>query len=403
MIGLQVVDDSGDIAGAYCTRLLATCGATVVKIEPPTGDPLRHQPPFPRVAGASGSRPVAARFEYLNSFKRGITVDTSAASGQHVRDSLYASADVIVSSCNGDPERALLADDEIRRRWSRCVHVVTSPYGLTGPYATYRGSELTNWASGGFLQITGDPDREPVQGGGPWADYATGATAAVAALAAVRSAAIAGVGELVDVGTMEVMAALHQWSVVLFTHQGVIKRRAGNRHAESFHPMGPLPCRDGFVAVGTATVPQWEAFCIAIDQPELLVDERFQTGGDRFDNADALNAELFPRLSEIDADELVERLQDAHVPASKVLDVASLLDDRQLAARRYWAELQVGSTTAKLPSKPFRIASADPPFRPAPRAGEHSEEILRDLGYDAAEVEVLVASGAVGVALEETS
>ena len=271
------------------------------------------------------------------------------------------------------------------------MHVVTSPFGLTGPYASYKGGELVNWAMSGFLQITGDPDRPPVQGGGPWADYATGATAAVGALAAVRSDA----GQLVDVGTMEVMAAFHQWSLVLYTHQGVVKKRASNMHAESFHPMGPVPCKDGWVAIGIAFVPQWEGMCIAIDKPELLVDDRFQNNAERFDNAEAFNAELFPRLAEIEADTLVEVLQEHRVPAARVLDVSEFLHDRQVGARDFWVKVDVGGAAGMLPSKPFRIPTADPPFRPAPPPGRDTEDILAELGYDAGEIDALVAAGAV--------
>jgi crotonobetainyl-CoA:carnitine CoA-transferase CaiB-like acyl-CoA transferase len=192
-----------------------------------------------------------------------------------------------------------------------------------------------------------------------------------------------------------VMAAFHQWSLVLYTHQGVVKKRASNMHAESFHPMGPVPCKDGWVAIGIAFVPQWEGMCIAIDKPELLVDERFQNNAERFDNADEFNAELFPRLAEIEADTLVELLQEHRVPAAKVLDVSEFLRDRQVGARDFWAEVSVGGATGVLPSKPFRIPTADPPFRPAPTPGRDTEAILAELGYDAGEIEALVASGAV--------
>jgi crotonobetainyl-CoA:carnitine CoA-transferase CaiB-like acyl-CoA transferase len=399
---LHVVDSSTDLAGAYCARLLATAGATVTKVEPPGGDPLRRQPPLPRLAGDTHVR-VAARHEYLNAYKRGMVIDRETPSGRRVLDDLLSSADAVITSCNGDPAPILAFEDEVRERWPRLVHVATSPFGLTGPYASYRGSELVSWACGGYLQMTGEPDREPLQGGGPWADYATGVTAAIGAMAALRHAAATGEGQLVDVGVMEAMAAFHQWSIVLYTHQGVVKRRAGNRHAESFHPMGPLPCRDGWVAIGIALVPQWEGLCITLDKPELIVDDRFQTSGERFDNAGALNAELLPAMARHDADELVEMLQANRVPASKVMDVTSMLSDRQLAERGFWADVELGSERqrVRVASKPFAIPTSSPPFRAAPALGRDSEAILAELGYAPAEIDALVTAGVVGASEAE--
>src|SRR4051794_41091040 len=112
MKGLKVVDVSADLAGAYCSRLLAACGADVTRVEPPEGDPLRNQPPLPHVPG--GSAPVSARHEHLNAYKRGIMVDAGTERGKPVLDALLRSADVVVSSCNGDPERALAFEEELR-------------------------------------------------------------------------------------------------------------------------------------------------------------------------------------------------------------------------------------------------------------------------------------------------
>jgi crotonobetainyl-CoA:carnitine CoA-transferase CaiB-like acyl-CoA transferase len=169
--------------------------------------------------------------------------------------------------------------------------------------------------------------------------------------------------------------------------------------------MGPLPCRDGWVAIGIALVPQWEGLCITLDKPELIVDDRFQTSGERFDNADALNAELYPAMAQYDADELVAMLQENRVPASKVMEVTAMLSDRQLAARDFWSTVELGSGRERVPvavpTKPFEIPTASPPFRPAPTLGRDSEAILAELGYGPEEVDALVAAGVVGAAAAE--
>jgi len=358
-------------------------GADVVKIEPLEGDPLRRSAGSLR--GADGE-PLSALFEYLNCFKRSATIDVRSASGLSTLRRLMATADVVFDSADGDPDalrdRYELAAAENRR----VVYVALSGFGLTGPYRAFRSNDFIDLATGGFLYITGEPEREPLRAGGPWAGYLVGTLAAAAALAALRRAQASGRGQLVDVGGMEALASLHQWTLTLYTHQGVVKRRAGNRHAESYHPMGPLPCRDGWVCVGVATVPQWEGFCLAIGMPELLADERFQTGGDRFDHADDLDAIVVPKLREMSAGDLVARLQEHRVPASPALTVLDLLADRQLASRGYWARSVRVGERAVLPERAFRVPGACAPFREAPRAGEHNEEILRDAARERAAV-----------------
>src|SRR6516165_3846099 len=322
---LRVVERSSAISTAYAGRLLGMSGADVVKIEPLDGDPLRRS--HTSLRGRAGE-PLSSLFEYLNGFKRSVAIDGDSPSGASDLRRLMATADVVFDSSDGEPdallERYKLAAADNRR----VVYVALSAFGLTGPYRAFRSNDFVDLATSGFLYITGEPGREPLRAGGPWAGYLVGTLAAAAALAAVRRAQASGRGQLVDVGDMEALSSLHQWTLTLYTHQGVVKRRAGNRHADSYHPMGPLPCRDGWVCVGVATVPQWEGFCLATGMPELLADERFQTGGDRFDHADDLDALVVPRLCELSAGDLVARLQEHRVPASPALTVLDLLADR---------------------------------------------------------------------------
>ena len=127
------------------------------------------------------------------------------------------------------------------------MHVVLSGFGLTGPYATWRNSPLVDWTSGGYAYITGEPDREPLQGGGPWAAYQHGCWAAIGAAAAAIHAARTGEGQLVDIGAMEAVAASHQWTLTMYTHTGGVKGRWGRRFGESFH----LTAQPEFSSIGT--------------------------------------------------------------------------------------------------------------------------------------------------------
>jgi crotonobetainyl-CoA:carnitine CoA-transferase CaiB-like acyl-CoA transferase len=368
-VGLQlrVIERDSSVGGAYCGRLLGMLGADVIKLEPPEGDPMR------RAAPLLGDEKVSALFEYLNAFKRSVVVDPS--DGATV-DKLIAEADVLIDYVDGEPDQALEEHARLAAANPRLVHVAISSYGLSGPYREYRGNEFIDFAAGGYTFITGDPDREPLQAGAPVAGYVVGLNASIAAMAAIRGREDSGRGQLVDVAAMESMAAIHQWTIVLFTHQGVIKRRAGNRHAESYNPMGPVPCKDGWVSLGVASAAQWEGFCLAIDVPELLADDRFQTGGDRLDHADELRELIEPALMSMTAAELVERCQEHHVPASPVIDVARVLDEEQLESRDYWVASERIGGGAKMPERPLHMPWMEAPFRAAPDLGANTEEVL---------------------------
>lgn len=368
--GVTVVELGGGVASAYCGRLLAGAGANVVTCEPTRGSPLRSAHPL-LPDGRS------ALFEYLGMYKR------SAVLADSDLNRLVATADIVIDEVDVEagktPAMVEARMERFRALNPRLVAVVCSPFGLTGPYADRRSSDLVDWAMSGYSAITGDPDREPLQAGGPWCAYVNGLTASVGAMAALRTAEHTGRGQLVDVAAMDAMTALHQWSIVLATHQGVRKRRSGNRHAESFHPLGILPCKDGAVCIAVSSPAQWEGFCFALEMPELLDDERFATGGDRFDNAAELDAIILPWLLERSRREIVERLQECNVPTSPVLDVLSVQDDEQLADRGFWQPLPHLGEDVVAPSLPVRGPVVGEGRPRAPELGEDTETVLAAL------------------------
>ena len=389
--GITVVELGGGIASAWCGRLLAGAGADVVHCGPEGGSRLRDSRPH-LPDGRS------ALFEYLGMYKR------SAVLSDADLDRLVATADIVIDEVDVEagegPEVVAVRAERFRRLNPRLVAVSCGPFGLTGPYAGRRSSALVDWAMSGYAAITGDADREPLQGGGPWCAYVNGLTAAVGAMAALRTAERTGRGQLVDVAAMDAMTALHQWTVILATHQGVRKRRSGNRHAESFHPLGILPCKDGAVAIAVSSPAQWEGFCLALGMPELLADERFATGGDRFDRADELDALILPWLLERSQRDIVELLQDHNVPTSPVLDVLSVQDDEQLAARRFWQPLPHLGEGVVAPSLPVR-GPVPPKRRPrAPDLGEDTSNVLAELGAAASPVPASVAAHPPALPLE---
>ena len=194
-----------------------------------------------------------------------------------------------------------------------------------------------------------------VQGGGPWASYVAGATAAIGAQAALFERTCTGRGQLVDVAAMEAVAAAHQWSLTMYTHTGVVKRRWGGRLGESFHPMSLYECSDGWVCVCAPLPDQWERLCVAVDQVELLLDERLMAPAERFDRAEEIDRALQPWFSARRADEAVEALQAARVPAGRANTFFDVLAAEQLAVRHFWARAPWLGADAMMPAAPFCV------------------------------------------------
>jgi crotonobetainyl-CoA:carnitine CoA-transferase CaiB-like acyl-CoA transferase len=372
---LRVLELAGSVAGAYCGRLLATTGADVVLVEPPDGAPTRSRGPW--LTTSAGAR-VSATHEYLDAGKRSVVLAPDDAAF----DDAVRWADVVVSSGDGEPATALALHDRIAAADASTVHVVLSGFGLTGPYASWRHSPLVDWAAGGYAYITGEPDREPLQGGGPWAAYLHGVWAAVGAAAAAMHAARTGEGQLVDVGAMEAVAAGHQWTLTMYTHTGGVKRRWGRRFGESFHPMGLYQAADGgWFSVGAASRDQWDHFCITTDAVELMADEALYAAAERFERADDIDAAIAPWLAAHTAAEAVEALQESRVPASLALDFTQVLESEQVRARDALdARPDLGPTVTG-PGRPFRIG-APAPLAPPSAVGADTASFLATLDED---------------------
>ena len=297
--------------------------------------------------------------EYLDSGKRSVVLDMSGGEG----NAALRWADVVITSVDGDPDEATALRDRLTRVSPRTVLVAVSGFGLTGPYARWHTSDLVDWATGGYLYVSGDPDHAPLQGAGPWASMLTGATAAVGAAVALFDAGRSGVGQLVDVGNMEAVASGHQWSFTMFTHTGVTKQRAGLRF-ENYHPISIYECRDGWIMIAAPTPEQFEQLGIVCEAWDLLVDESLTAPAARFERADEVDAHISPWLREHTVDEVIEALQEKRVPAAKLNTYHDVLDSPQLAGSRC-----VGASARHLPVSPH--ASCAVPRRPPPttRAG----------------------------------
>lgn len=357
MRGVRVLELAGSLAASYCGRLFVTSGADVVLVEPPGGAPTRHRGPF--VRDDTGSERSVVH-EYLDSGKRSVVLDLDGADG----DAALTWADLVIMTVDGNPHEAFALRDRLARLSPRTVLVVVSGFGLTGPYATWRTSDLVDWASGGYLYVNGDPERAPLQGAGPWASMITGATAAVGAVVALVDAGRTGEGQLVDVGSMEAVASGHQWSLTMYTHTGVIKRRAGLRF-ENYHPISIYECSDGWIMIAAPSRDQFEQVAIVCEAWDLLVDDTLAAPAARFERADEVDAQISPWLRAHTMDEAIEALQEKRVPVAKLNTYADVLASPQLALRDVWAPRPDISASARMPRVPYLTEPA-----PVTRSGE---------------------------------
>jgi crotonobetainyl-CoA:carnitine CoA-transferase CaiB-like acyl-CoA transferase len=352
--GTRVLDLSDNVAGAYAGRLLASVGAAVVLGEPPGGSPLRAAPPLLEIDGGHRS----AAWEYLAACKDSVVVEPGAAV------EAARGFDVVIVGSDAPGEGVAELVTALHDAHPSLVVVAVTPFGLTGPQSSWRAGPLEQWALGGQLTLNGEPDREPIPGGGAWNSHLVGATAAVAAQAALLSPA-AQRGAVIDVAAQAALASAHQWSITMYTHTGVVKKRAGNRHGEMHHPLNLYECSDGWVCIAAASFHQWEGLCIAMDRVELLADDDLAGAADRFDRADEVDEAVTAWTRERTVAEVVEACQSHFCPAGPVGDLAGILADEQLVHRGYWRRVPELGADAKMPGVPFVLPGA-PEFRPAP-------------------------------------
>jgi crotonobetainyl-CoA:carnitine CoA-transferase CaiB-like acyl-CoA transferase len=352
---MLVTDLSRDVAGRFCTRLLALGGADVVSYPGPRPD-------------VRGLQPVDWLSTYLDPHKwmavhgmAGATSGTAgagngaaAATDYSTLEEMVRASDVVVTSFDRGGYLGPLDADGVRDLNADVVHVTTSSYGTTGPIASWRGGSLAEWAAGGYLYITGDPSGEPLCGPEHLCGYVGGYTAAIAVQAGSILRQRTGRGSHIDVSVMAAMLSMHQ-STFSRLGVGIVRMRTG-RYTEVY-PLTVLPCRDGFVSLGSALDEEFDRLVLAVGMPEILGDPRFANPAARAAHRDDLDALLVPWLAERDAAQVVEIVQDAGLPCAKVATTTEVLANPQLEARDYWEDVTVDGVRGRVPGSPVLPAT----------------------------------------------
>ena len=383
--GVRVVDLTRILAGPYCTQALADAGADVVKIEEPgKGDDTRGWgPPF--VSGES------CYFLSVNRGKRGLTLNLKEPDGAEILWRLVERADVLVENFRpGALDRMGFSFEAAHRRNPRLVYVSISGYGPDGPWGGRPGYDAILQGESGLMSITGASDGPPFKVGASIVDTLAGMTAFQAILLALYRRERTGFGGRVDVSLLESALAVLTYHASTYLLTGAVPQRLGNRHP-NLAPYETFESADGFVIVGIGSESLWRTLCSSIGRPDLAHDARFRTNADRVSNYPVLRETLAPIVRARGTAEWLALWQGAGIPCGRVRTVSEALDSDQVAARGLLVEVDhPRAGRGHFVGSPIHLDGATRSARrPPPAVGEHTDEVLRELGLTSSDIERL--------------
>jgi len=403
--GIKVLDLSRVLAGPWCTQILADLGADVVKIERPgVGDDTRTWgPPFVKDANGHDTD-QASYFTSCNRNKRSVTIDMATLEGQALLQQMAAQADIVVENFKtGGLKQYGLDQESLRAANPRLIYCSVTGFGHDGPYAERAGYDLMIQAMTGMMSITGRPDGEP--GGGPLrvgvalTDLFTGVYASTAILAALQVRDRTGEGQHIDMALLDVGMAILANQASAFLNTGKAPGRQGNTHP-SLAPYQDFPTQDGSMLLAIGNNGQFARFCEAAGHAEWAADERFATNTLRVKHRGVLIPMMEALTRTRTTADWVALLEDKAVPCGPINDIAQAFDDAQVQARGLAVTLprDAGDGIASITgvASPLRLTATPPVLRRAPPAlGQHTQEVLAEMGVDASRFEALRAAGVV--------
>ncbi len=397
--GVKVLDFTAIMAGPYCTLMLADMGAEVIKIEAfPEGDGSRRFDP--KVNGESYC------FAVLNRNKKSVALNMKDARGKEIFLKLARDADIIMENYRPGVTRKLGIDYEsIKAINPDIIYCSVSGFGQTGPYSQKGGFDIIAQGMSGIMTMTGDPGGRPAKVGIAMNDIAAGSTALYSILATYIRRLKTGEGGYLDTSLMEAGLAWTFWEAGAYFGGGEIPVATGTRHRRST-PYQAYRTKDAYVTVGANNEKLWTAFCRQVlERPELMEDGRFKTLAARLKNIDALQGEIEKVFAQHPTAHWVEKLDAAGVPGGPVFTYDQALNNEHSQARRMVVELdhpKIGRM--KTLGNPVKSTVEISRSRtPAPWLGQHSGEVLKQLGYSDSDVATLYADGVIYDKYRQTS
>ena len=381
LAGIRVLELARILAGPWAGQLLADLGADVIKVENPDGgdDTRKWGPPF--VTGADGENLSAAYYHSTNRGKRSIALDFSTPEGADVVRRIASSCDVMIENFKlGGLKKYGLDYDSLKAINPKLVYCSITGFGQTGPYAPRAGYDFIIQGMAGMMSITGAPGGEPQKAGVAISDIFTGLYSVIAIQAALRHAEKTGEGQWIDMALFDTQISVLGNQNLNYLVSGKAPLQMGNAHM-NIAPYEVLPLKDGHFILAAGNDGQFQRFCKVVGLDALATDPDFSTNPARVANRVRLREQLVAALAAWTKADLLPKLDTAAVPASPINDIAEMFADPQTIARGMRMDLEDGRGT-HLPSvRAPMLMSATPPVygRPAPRLGEHTDEILAEL------------------------
>jgi formyl-CoA transferase/CoA:oxalate CoA-transferase len=389
--GLRVLDLSRIIAGPYAAMLLGDLGADVVKVERPgRGDDMRW------LRGGKGMSPI---FAACNRNKRGVAIDLQHPEGRRVAFELARRADVVIENfVPGVAARLGLGYEAVRAANPAVVYASVSGFGQTGPYARRPGYNTIAMGMSGVMALTGWPDDPPTRPGGSIADLAASFLTFGGISAALVHRFRFGEGQYLDVDLLSSMMGMLPDPIADYFHSGQRPPRVGNRNP-FLTPAEAFKTRDGYLNVVLTGPDQYGRFCEGLGDPELAAHPKFAANDDRLAHHAEFKARVEARLAAATTAEWVARFEKAQVAVGPIYEFDEVFLDPQVRHHGTIAEIdQPGHGPVRMLAFPFRASGTPASIRrPAPQLGEHTEEVLAELGLSRAEIDRLAATRAIAL------
>jgi itaconate CoA-transferase len=388
LTGIRVIALEQAVAGPFCSRNLCDMGADVVKIEPLSGDFARA---YDGVVNG-----LSSYFVWLGRGKRSLAIDLRAPDGRAILRKLVLGADVLVTNlAPGAPQRLGLEYEELSAENPGLIWTGISGYGTDGPYRERKGFDLLLQGEAGIIAATGSPDA-PAKVGFSIADACSGFYGFSSTVLALYERDRTGRGRKIDISILDCLAEWMMPQAYYAIFQGKDLPRAGMRH-NIIVPYGPYRVGDGrMINLAIQNPGQWERFCaIALERPELASDIRFARNDQRVINREVLEPLIESIFADLTREQVVERLERADVPFGELNNATDLAVHPQLVERDRVRQVETPNGPAPAFLPPLNVQGVEPAMGPVPALGQHTDEVLRQLGFSDAEIARLHDIGVV--------